>query len=127
MKLKLAVTLMLGVALGIGTSNLLRAQAKPPAYLVSDITVTDQTKYEAWRGRIAPTFQQHGAKYLARGGQVMPVTGGGDQLPKTAVIIQFENMDKAKAWDSSEEAKAARAIDRGATFRSYIVEGVQPQ
>jgi hypothetical protein len=39
----------------------------------------------------------------------------------------FENMDKAKAWDTAEDTKAARAIDRGATFRSYIVDGLPAQ
>ena len=122
---KLLCATALGAVLGIGATQMLNAQAKPPAFLVSDITVTDDAKYKAWADRIGPTFTKAGAKYLARGGQTIPVTGGGDQLPKRAVVIQFESLDKAKAWDTSEEVKAARAIDRGATFKSYIVEGVQ--
>src|SRR3954468_23064188 len=123
--LKLLCATALGTVLGIGATQMLNAQAKPPAFLVSDITVTDDAKYKAWADRIGPTFTKAGAKYLAGGGQTIPVADGGDQLPKRAVVIQFESLDKAKAWDTSEEVKAARAIDRGATFNSYIVEGVQ--
>jgi uncharacterized protein (DUF1330 family) len=107
---------------------MLHAQAKPPAYLVTDITVTDDAKFKAWGERINPTFEKRGAKYLARGGQTMAVGGScnGNELPKRAIIIVFDSLDKAKEWDSAEDVKTARAIDRGATFRSWIVEGVQP-
>ncbi len=125
--LKLAFAVLAGAALGVGATQMLHAQAKPPAYLVTDITVTDDAKFKAWGERINPTFEKRGAKYLARGGQTMPVTGATGELPKRAVVVMFESMDKAKEWDSAEDVKAARAIDRGATFRSYIVEGVPAQ
>ena len=127
--LKLAFAVLTGAALGVGATQMLHAQAKPPAFLISDITVTDDAKFKAWGERISPTFPKHGGKYLARGGQTMAVGGSsnGNELPKRAIVIVFESMDKAKEWDSAEDVKAARAIDRGATFRSYIVEGVPAQ
>ncbi len=124
--LKLALAVLAGAALGAGATQMLHAQAKPPAYLVTDITVTDDAKFKAWGERINPTFEKRGAKYLARGGQTMAVGGNGNELPKRAIIIVFDSLDKAKEWDSAEDVKTARAIDRGATFRSWIVEGVQP-
>ena len=127
--LKLALAVLAGAALGAGATQMLHAQAKPPAYLVTDITVTDDAKFKAWGERINPTFEKRGAKYLARGGQTMAVGGSsnGNELPKRAIVIVFDSLDKAKEWDSAEDVKAARAIDRGATFRSYIVEGVPAQ
>ena len=125
--LKLAFAVLAGAALGVSATQMLHAQAKPPAFLISDITVTDDAKFKAWGERIGPTFPKHGGKYLARGGQTLPVTGGGDYMPKRAVVVMFESMDKAKEWDSAEDVKAARAIDRGATFKSYIVEGLPAQ
>ena len=71
--LKLAFAVLAGAALGVGATQMLHAQAKPPAFLVTDITVTDDAKFKAWGERINPTFEKHGAKYLARGGQTMPV------------------------------------------------------
>ena len=127
--LKLAFAVLAGAAIGVGATQMLHAQAKPPAYLVTDITVTDDAKFKAWGERINPTFEKRGAKYLARGGQTMPVGGSsnGNELPKRAIVIVFDSLDKAKEWDSAEDVKSARAIDRGATFRSYIVEGVPAQ
>jgi uncharacterized protein (DUF1330 family) len=125
---KLAFAVLAGAALGVGATQMLHAQAKPPAYLVTDITVTDDAKFKAWGERINPTFEKRGAKYLARGGQTMLVTGSSlTESPKRTNIIVFDSFDKAKEWDSAEDTKAARAIDRGATFRSYIVEGLPVQ
>jgi uncharacterized protein (DUF1330 family) len=127
MKLKLAFALLTGAVIGVGATQLLHAQAKPPAYLITDITVTDADKFKAWAGRINPTFEKRGAKYLARGGQTMLVTGSSlTEPPKRSNVIVFDSLDKAKEWEAAEDVKAARAIDRGATFRSYIVEGVAP-
>jgi uncharacterized protein (DUF1330 family) len=126
--LKLAFAVLAGAAFGVGATQMLHAQAKPPAFLVSDTTITDQEKYAAWRDRINPTIAKHGGKYLARGSQTALVTGSAlTEAPKAINIIQFESMDKAKAWDSSDKVKAARAIDRGATFNSFFVEGVPAQ
>jgi uncharacterized protein (DUF1330 family) len=126
--LKLAFAVLAGAAIGVGATQMLHAQAKPPAFLIADITVTDESKFKAWGERIGPTFAKHGGKYVARGGQTMLVTGSSlTEAPKRAVVAQFESLDKAKEWDSSEDVKAARAIDRGATFRSYIVEGLPAQ
>ena len=126
--LKLAFAVLAGAALGVGATQMLHAQAKPPAFLISDITVTNPDAFKAWGERISPTFPQFGGKYLARGGQTMKVAGTtADEPPKRAVVVMFESLDKAKAWDESDVVKAARAIDRGATFRSYVVEGVPAQ
>ena len=46
MKLKLAFAMLLGAALGIGANEMLHAQAKPPAYLISDITITNEAAYK---------------------------------------------------------------------------------
>ena len=48
MKLKLAFAMLLGAALGIGANEMLHAQAKPPAYLISDITITNEAAYKEW-------------------------------------------------------------------------------
>ncbi len=123
---KLLCATALGVVLGIGATQMLNAQAKPPAFLVTELGITDQAKYAAWRDRINPTFAKYGGKFLARNAQGHAVIGSAlTELPKSATLIQFESLDKFNAWNTSDEVKAARAIDRGATFRSYVVEGMQ--
>ena len=73
--LKLAFAVLAGTVLGVGATQMLQAQAKSPAFLISDITVTNPEAFKAWGERISPTFAQFGGKYLARGGQTMKVTG----------------------------------------------------
>ena len=50
--LKLAFAVLAGAALGVSATQMLHAQAKPPAFLISDITVTDDAKFKAWGERI---------------------------------------------------------------------------
>jgi hypothetical protein len=59
MKLKLAFAILLGAALGIGAIEMLHAQAKPPAYLISDITVNEETKPSSRNGRIKSIQRLH--------------------------------------------------------------------
>ena len=82
--LKLAFAVIAGAAIGVGATQMLHAQAKPPAFLIADITVTDDAKFKAWGERIGPTFAKHGGKYVARGGQTMLVTGRRSRKPRSA-------------------------------------------
>jgi uncharacterized protein (DUF1330 family) len=125
MKLKLAFAMLLGAAVGIGAIEILHAQAKPPAYLIADITVNNETLFKEWADKINPTFAQFGAKYLVRGGQTIVIPSSGEP-PKRTVLIVFESLDKAKAWNESDAVKQARSMpDRGAKFHSWLVEGAQ--
>jgi uncharacterized protein (DUF1330 family) len=60
---------------------MLHAQAKPPAFLISDITVTDDAKFKEWGGRVVATFVTHGTKYLAR----LSLSTGTLGMPREAI------------------------------------------
>jgi uncharacterized protein (DUF1330 family) len=125
MKLKLAFAMLIGAALGIGAIEMLHAQAKPPAYLISDITVTDEGAYKEYVDKIVPTYAQFGAKSLVRGGQTVALSGAGEP-PKRTVVVVFESLDKAKAWSESDAVKQTRPFrDRSAKLHAYLVEGLQ--
>src|SRR5215475_301542 len=125
MKVKLLSAMLFGVALGVGVIEMLHAQAKPPAYLISDITITDEAAYKEYIDKIVPTYAQFGAKFLVRGGQTVAIPGAGEP-PKRAVVVMFENLDKAKAWSESDVVKQTRPFrDRSAKLHAYLVEGVQ--
>ena len=123
MKLKPLSAMLIGAALGISAIEMLHAQAKPPAYLMADITVNNETLFKEWADKINPTFAPFGAKYLVRGGETIAISG---EPPKRTVLIVFESLDKAKAWNESDAVKQARSMpDRGAKFHSWLVEGAQ--
>jgi uncharacterized protein (DUF1330 family) len=118
------VAMLAGVVLGVGGTQVLRAQSKPMAYVVAHNLVKD---VDGFTKEFAPAMgkatQQAGGKYLARGGKVVAVNANGPE-PRI-VIIQFDNLEKAEAFANSPAAKAAWALgSKYGSFQDYIVEGV---
>jgi len=78
------------------------------AYVVVNIEVTDPVGYEEYK-RLAPAaVAVYGGKYLARGGRSETLEG--DWNPQRLVILEFESIEKAKAWLNSSEYAPARAL-----------------
>ena len=122
---KLAIALVAGAALGAAASQALHAQAKPPAFTVSEIDVTNQ---EGFVKEFAPLAvkalgQAAGYKALARGGKSASIEGA---PPKSRIVINtFANLDAAVAAYNSDAYKKAREVgNKYATFRIYATEGV---
>jgi len=121
---KLAIALAAGVALGVTATQMLRAQAKPPAYVVAEIDVTNKDAFLKDFVPIATKALAQGAgfKALARGSKTMSIEGA---APKSIVAINhFDSLDEALKAYNSEAYKEARKIgNKYATFRLYAVEG----
>jgi len=93
------------------------------AYVIVDIEVTDPVGYEDYKKLAAPTVIQYGGKYVARGGQNEVLEG--DWQPHRLVILEFESMDRAKAWLNSPEYAPARALrHKYARTNMIAVEGL---
>lgn len=96
-----------------------------PAYVILDITVTDPDLFEEYKAVAPATIAAFGGKYLVRGGNAEALEG--DWTPNRIVVLEFENIDTAKAWIDSPEYREARAMRRqAATSHSIVVEGVSP-
>ena len=92
------------------------------AYLIAEITVTDPTAYADYRSQVPATVEKYGGRFLVRGGKAQLVEGEGTL--GRLVIIEFENMDRLKAWYDSEEYRAPKALRmRASTGRLLFVEG----
>ena len=126
-KYKIALAMAGSFALGAVAVQTLHAAATPPAYVIGEITV----KYEdGYKNNFLPTARKAitdaGGKYLA-GGFNKTVTFDGAPPPNRVVLLQFESMDKAKAWNDDQGNKDARKMgDKYATFRTFAVEGTTP-
>jgi uncharacterized protein (DUF1330 family) len=122
----LAFAMLTGGGLGAAAVQGLHAQAKPPAFNIAEITVTNDDGYnKEYVPPIVKSIQDSGGKFIVRGGKTVPVVG--TPPASRVVVIQFESLDKAQAWVNSSAYKAAQAIgDKYATFRGYQVEGVSP-
>lgn len=126
MNIKYAFAMGAGCVLGAVAVQGLHAQGKPPAYLITEVTVKDQDAFmkEFAIPNMKP-IQEAGAKFLARGSAPVALVGAAP-APRVTVI-QFDNMDKAQAWWNSPANKDMQAIgDKYATFHTYLVEGTSP-
>jgi uncharacterized protein (DUF1330 family) len=101
---------------------------KPPAYVVGEITVKDENGYKnEFLPATQPIIAKLGGKYVA-GGFNKTVSFEGAPPPNRVIIIQFDSMDAAKAWNDNQEQKDSRKIgDKYATFRTFAVEGPIPK
>ncbi len=119
----LIVTGITGALIGVATSEALHAQAKPLAYLVAEVEVTDATTYQAYSNSVNPIIAKHGGKFIVRGGKTLSVAG---DPPKRVAIATFESMDQGAAFEADPAYKALIPMrDKSAKYRAYIVEGAK--
>jgi uncharacterized protein (DUF1330 family) len=124
---KIAIALVAGAAIGGAAIQGLHAQAKPAAYVVAEI---DLSNPEAFVKEFAPLAQKalatgSGYKAIARGNKTVSIEGA---APKSRIVINhFDNMDEAlKAYNSAAYKDARKIGDKYATFRIYATEAVAP-
>jgi uncharacterized protein (DUF1330 family) len=119
------LSMLAGAVLGAGAIQGLHAQAKPPAFVIAEIDVSNP---DAFAKEFAPLAvkalgeNDSGYKVLARGGKAVAIEGN---LPNRIVINQFADLDKAVAAYNSPDYKAAKVIgDKYAKFHLMAVEGL---
>ena len=89
------------------------------AYVIGDITVNDQERYEDYK-KLAPlAIAAFGGKYLARGGKAEKLEGNWE--PDRIVILEFESIEKAKEWLDSHEYRKARLLRHKTASSNMIV------
>ena len=93
------------------------------AFVILDIQVHDPAVYEEYKKMTPATVAAYGGRYVARGGKVETLEG--DWKPERIVLLEFENMEKAKAWLNSPEYHPAHEMrKKSAHTRSILVEGL---
>jgi uncharacterized protein (DUF1330 family) len=94
-----------------------------PAYVVVDVTVTDQALMEEYRKQVPATLAKYGGRFLVRGGAHQTVEG--DWKPNRLVILEFPSMAQAQRWYDSEEYREPKAMRLKAGRANFVmVEGV---
>ena len=92
------------------------------AYLIADIEVTDPAGFEEYRQLVAPLVDKYGGRYVVRGGALETVEG--DWSPNRIVIIEFDSMERLKAWHGSDEYRPVMAKrHNSAVTKAVMVEG----
>jgi uncharacterized protein (DUF1330 family) len=118
-----ALSLLTGVAIGGAAIQGLHAQAKPKAYVITELNVVDAAAAKAFAVKAEAAQIKGGAiSYHTGGGRIIAIEGAAP--PPRLAINEWANADvatafyKSKEWTdlSSERDKAVK------TIRRYIVE-----
>jgi uncharacterized protein (DUF1330 family) len=118
------MSFLAGAALGAAALGSLHAQSRPGAYAVVDLSeITDESTYrQQLIPKVTPAaLTPFGGQYVIRSENITAIDG---TPPKRFVVIAFDNMEKAKAWDNSPGQKEVNAIRAKTTrSRSFFVDG----
>jgi uncharacterized protein (DUF1330 family) len=99
------------------------AEETMPAYVIVDVEIIDNERYDAYKKMVPASLEKYGGRFCVRGGQLETLEG--DWLPQRFVILEFPSYQEAKAWWSSREYAAAKALrQESARSRMIVVEGV---
>ena len=92
------------------------------AYLIARVQVTDWERYREYTRATPAAIAKYGGRFTVRGGEIIALEGP----PETArvVIIEFPNLDRAKAFYHSEEYSQVKKLREGAATGQFLaVEG----
>ena len=90
-------------------------------YLVANIRVTDQDRFQQFSGMAGPIIQKFGGKVLARGPGADRPEG---TLAGFVMMIEFDSKEIAENFYFSEEYQAAKAVrDECSETDLMIIEG----
>ena len=93
------------------------------AYVIVDIHITDPVRYEEYKQLAAPTVTAHGGKYIVRGGETERLEG--ERQPGRVVVLEFPNLERARAWWGSASYAPAKALrEASARTEMVLVDGV---
>jgi len=100
---KIALSVLAGAALGAAAVQGLHAQAKPKAYIVSELEVLDAAANAAFTPLIRASQQAAGGRNLGTaGGKIVAFVG---TAPKSVGITEFDSLDQAVAWRNGQAWK----------------------
>ena len=108
----MVLSLAAGMAVGVVATQALRAQSKPPAYVIAEIEVANQEGYvKEYLQPAEKAILAGGGKYLARGSKTASIKG---EPPKRIVLQSFESLEAAQA------AYASPAFQDAFTFSALL-------
>jgi uncharacterized protein (DUF1330 family) len=122
-KSKIAVSLLAGAALGAAAVQVLHAQAKPKAYLVTETELLDPTALATYLPKVREAAKAAGGNldFIPAGGTVVKVVG---EAPKRAGISEWESLEKVQAWIDSPARKELAPLREKVQkiTRQFIIE-----
>jgi uncharacterized protein (DUF1330 family) len=127
-RFKIGIAMCSCVALGALSSEALHSQARPPAYLIGQIDVSNPEGYaKEYLPKAREIIKAHGGRLVAAAGsaatgsQVVAVDG---EAPKRVVIYMYPSMEALLAWRNDPAYVQVRHVgEQYATYHTFAVEG----
>ncbi len=92
-------------------------------YVIVQVHIHDAETFAVYRDMVPPTLEPFSGRYLVRGGDWELLEG--EWNPNRVVVIEFDSVEQAKAWWSSDLYAPARELREQSTdSKLIIVEGV---
>jgi uncharacterized protein (DUF1330 family) len=118
---KMALAMLAGAGLGAGAIQALHAQAKAPAYVITEVDIINEAAFKEFSPQVAKTVEAAGGKYLTRGGKIVALEG---EAPKRFVLSVFPSVEAAQAWRSSAAWNELTPLrEKAVKTRAFIAEG----
>ena len=125
---KIGILMLICTAAGALGGRALHGEARPPAYLIGEIDVTNPDGYaKEYLSKAREIIKAHGGKLVAAAGaaasgpQVVAVDG---IPPKRVVIYMYPSMEALLAWRNDPDYVKVRAVgERYATYHTFAIEG----
>jgi uncharacterized protein (DUF1330 family) len=94
-------------------------------YMIVEIEVKNSELYSQYVERVPAVVKKHGGRYLARGGQVTPLSGNWN--PDRLILLEFGNLEQLqRCFASSEYLELAPLREQSTLSKSIVVEGCTP-
>lgn len=86
--------------------------------------IFDMERYQGYVQQVSDIVMEYGGKYLARGGETTTFTGGWS--PKRVILIEFPDMELARACFTSDAYRAIASLREESTVsKALFVEGCE--
>ncbi|MCP4617713.1 MAG: DUF1330 domain-containing protein [Bradyrhizobium sp.] len=117
-----ALSMLVGAAIGAVAFDGLHAQSTAKAYIVTEVDVLNQEAQSAYLPKVGEVIKSTGGTFLARGGKIVALEG---EAPKRVTIVVYDSLEKAQASRNSPAWKALSEERRKAIkARSFVTEGL---
>ena len=88
-----------------------------------ETNISDPEQYEQYKAASPGAVAAGGGRFVARGGELAVLEG--DWSPSRLVILEFPDLEAAKAWYASEQYQEAKRLREGAAnLRMVAVQGL---
>ena len=95
-----------------------------PAYVIVETDIIDPEQYERYKAASPGAVEAGGGRFVVRGGELAVLEG--EWRPSRLVVLEFPDLETAKAFYDSELYQEAKALREGAARLNMVaVAGVE--